>query len=145
MYLLHELKVGAFEKRKTGRRSVLTKWDVMAGLPTPAAPARRGRATRWPRQAGELCVMQGNCAGQQQWTVMSRNLRDGRRARGRRRACAAAETACAAAEAENVKLRRELASCLCHGLPGKLLLWLAALPRTCRILGAEPLSRSFLI
>jgi len=65
--------------------------------------------------------MQGNCAGQQQWTVMSRNLRDGRRAR-------AAETACAAAEAENVKLRRELPSCLCHGLPGELPLWLAALP-----------------
>ena len=79
---------------------MLTKWDVMAGLPAPAAPALRGRATRWPRQAGELCVMQGNCAGQQQWTVMSRNLRDGRRAR-------AAETACAAAEAENVKLRRD--------------------------------------
>ena len=57
----------------------------------------------------------------------------------------AAETACAAAEAENVKLRRELASCLCHGLPGELPLWLAALPRTCLILGAEPLSRSFLI
>ena len=60
-------------------------------------------------------------------------------------ACAAAETACAAAEAENVKLRRDLASCLCHGLPVELPLWLAALPRTCRILGAEPLSRSFLI
>ena len=111
---------------------MLTKWDVMAGLPAPAAPALRGRATRWPRQAGELCVMQGNCAGQQQLTVMSRNLRDGRRAD-------------ASPGAENVKLRRELASCLCHGLPGELPLWLAALPRTCRILGAEPLSRSVLI
>ena len=93
--------------RVGARRTVLTKWDVMA------ASAWWGRATSWPRQAGELCVMQGNCAGQQQWTVMSRNLRDGRRAR-------AAETACAAAEAENVKLRRELPSCLCHGLPGEL-------------------------
>jgi hypothetical protein len=73
-------------------------------------------------------------AGQPQWTVMSRNLRDGH-----------AEAACAAAEAENVKLRRELASCRCHGLPGQLPLWLAALPRAWRILGAEPLSRSFLI
>jgi hypothetical protein len=48
------------------RRTVLTKWDVMVGLPTPAAPARRGRATRWPRQAGELC-------GDEPGAVLSRN------------------------------------------------------------------------
>jgi len=142
-----------------GVSTVLTKWDVMAGLPAPAAPALRGRATRWPRQAGELCVMQGNCAGQQQLTVMSRNLRDGRRADAVMQGnCAGQQQltvmsrnlrdgrrADASPGAENVKLRRELASCLCHGLPGELPLWLAALPRTCRILGAEPLSRSVLI
>ena len=89
--------------------------------------------------------MQGNCTGQQQWTVMSRNLRDGLRAWGRRRRRAPAETACAVAEAENVKMCRELATCLCHGLPVELPLWLAALPRTCRILVAEPFSSSYLI
>ena len=38
------------------RRTVLTKCDVTAGHPpgswAAAAPARRGRAARWPRQAG---------------------------------------------------------------------------------------------